>query len=479
MKEPFYLSIKELKELLKEKKLTPKELLGIFKERIEKWDSKIKSFVRVNFEKAFKEAETKKEGKLAYIPFAVKDNICIKGEEITCCSKILKGFIPPYEATVIERLKKEGAIIIGITNMDEFAFGSSTENSCYYPTHNPFDLERVPGGSSGGSAASVCAGFVPFALGSDTGGSIRQPASFCGVVGFKPTYGRVSRYGLIAFGSSLDQISPLTRRVQDCALILNIISGKDEKDSTSVEVEVPDFETEIETEIKGLKVGLPKEYFVSGIQEEVREKVLEGVKVLEKLGVAVREISLPHTKYAIPAYYIVAPSEASSNLSRFDGVQYGLRIESQDLKEMYEETRGQGFGLEAKRRILLGTFCLSSGFYQAYYLKGLKTRTLIKRDFESVFKEVDLIITPTSPTVAFKLGERIKDPLSMYLSDVFTVPVNLAGLPAVSIPCGLSEENLPIGMQIIGPAFRENLIFRVAFWFERETEFYKEVKPNF
>ncbi len=477
MKEIFYCSIKELRKLLESKKITPTELIEIFKNRIENLDSKIKSFVRTNFERAFKEAQTKKEGKLAYIPFAVKDNICIKGEEITCCSKILKGFISPYDATVIERLKNEGAIIIGITNMDEFAFGSSTENSCYFPTHNPFDLERVPGGSSGGSAASVSAGFVPFALGSDTGGSIRQPASFCGVIGFKPTYGRVSRYGLIAFGSSLDQIGPITRTVQDCALILSIISGKDSKDSTSVEIEVPDFEEGLEKEIKGLKIGLPKEYFVAGIQEEVKEKVLEGVKILEKLGVSVKEISLPHTKYAIPAYYIVAPSEASSNLSRFDGVQYGLRKESADLAEMYEVTRADGFGLEAKRRILLGTFCLSSGFYEAYYLKGLKTRTLIKRDFESAFKEVSLIVTPTSPTPAFKIGEKIKDPLSMYLSDVFTVPVNLAGLPAISVPCGLSKENLPIGMQIIGPAFREDLILRLAFWFERETEFYK-IRPR-
>ncbi|MCK5288817.1 MAG: Asp-tRNA(Asn)/Glu-tRNA(Gln) amidotransferase subunit GatA, partial [Candidatus Omnitrophica bacterium] len=373
-----------------------------------------------------------------------------------------------------ERLKKSGLVIIGTTNMDEFAFGSSTENSCYGPAKNPWDNTRVVGGSSGGSAAAVAARIVPFALGSDTGGSIRQPASLCGVVGFKPTYGRVSRFGLIAFSSSLDQIGPITTNFTDCANLLNIISGYDECDSTSVSLEVPDFTKSLQDNVEGLRVGVPKEYFGEGLDLEVREAIDKVIALLKNKKAEIVDISLPTTEYAVATYYIIASSEASSNLQRFDGIKYGIRAESNGLKELYFKTRKEGFGEETKRRVLLGTYSLSSGYYDAYYMKALKVRRLIKNDFDSVFKKVDVILTPTSPTTAFKIGEK-SDPLSMYLSDIYTISTNLAGLPAVSFPCGFSKENLPIGCQIIGKEFDESTLIRVGYSYQQDTDFHKKM----
>ncbi|MFA5147102.1 MAG: Asp-tRNA(Asn)/Glu-tRNA(Gln) amidotransferase subunit GatA [Candidatus Omnitrophota bacterium] len=411
---------------------------------------------------------------LAGISIAIKDNICVKGEETTCASRILKGFKPPYDATVIKRLKDAGALLIGKANMDEFAFGSSCETSCYGPTRNPWDPSRIPGGSSGGSAAAVAAGLAAMAIGSDTGGSIRQPAAMCGVVGMKPTYGRVSRYGLIAFASSLDQIGPITRDVEDAASLLSVIAGYDDMDSTSADMAVPDYRLSMKAGIKGMRIGIPGEYFIEGIDPEVLKAVKDAVKLFEKLGAAVKEISLPHTDYAVSTYYIVAPAEASSNLARFDGVQYGLRAAgSKDLIDMYIRTRSQGFGDEAKRRILLGTYSLSSGYYDAYYLKALKVRTKIREDFIKAFSAVDCIVTPTAPTAAFGIGEKSEDPLSMYLSDIFTIPANLAGIPAMSIPCGFTKEGLPVGLQILADAFCEEKIFSAAYAYERATEWHK------
>lgn len=459
---------------LKAEKTSAQEVFKAVWEHIAQNEPKVKAYARV--------CETPAEFNPLAIPIAIKDNICIEGRETTCCSKILKGFKPPYDATVIKKLKESGASIVGQTNMDEFAFGSSTENSCYGPTRNPWSLETVPGGSSGGSAAAVAADETIWALGSDTGGSIRQPASFCSVVGLKPTYGRVSRYGLIAFASSLDQIGPITKDVSDCALLLNIIAGHDPMDSTSVDTPVPDYAKALTNDVKNLKLGLPREYFIEGIDPEVKKAVMEAVDVLKKCGARIEEISLPHTEYAIPTYYIVATAEASSNLARYDGIQYGLRQQPAKtrktaLVDLYEETRDLGFGREAKRRIMLGTYSLSSGYYDDYYLKGLKVRTLIKSDFDKVFEKFDAIITPTSPTTAFKLGEKVNDPLSMYLSDIYTTSVNLAGIPAISIPCGFSREGLPIGLQIMAKAFNEEMIFRIAYTFEQNTEWHKR-KPK-
>ncbi len=412
------------------------------------------------------------------IPVAVKDNICTAGAATECCSKILHGFIPPYDATVIRRLKEDGAAIFGMkTNMDEFAFGSSTENSCFYPTRNPWDTGRVPGGSSGGSAAAVAADEAIWALGSDTGGSIRQPAAFCGVVGLKPTYGRVSRYGLIAFASSLDQIGPLTKDVTDCALLLKSISGHDPRDATAAPEPVPDFTRSLVNDIKGMRVGIPKEYFIEGIDPEVRAIVTEAIAQIKQLGARVVDVSLPHTRFAVPVYYLVATAEASSNLARFDGVQYGSRVPARNMIDMYKKTRNEGFGHEAKRRIILGTFALSHGYYDAYYLRALKVRTLIKRDFDRVFEACDCVVTPTSPTPAFRIGEKSSDPLQMYLSDIFTISSNLAGVPAVSVPCGFTKARLPVGLQIIAPAFAEETLLRVAFTYEQNTPWHKE-KPR-
>ncbi|MDP3791799.1 MAG: Asp-tRNA(Asn)/Glu-tRNA(Gln) amidotransferase subunit GatA [Candidatus Omnitrophota bacterium] len=454
---------------LAEKSIKSADILNSVFERIDSIDKDVKAFVLVN-----KNADPKnKTGKLAGIPVLVKDNICVKDEDMTCGSKILKGFKPPYDATVTKKLKSEGAVLIGKANMDEFAFGSSCETSCYGATKNPWDLKRIPGGSSGGSAAAIAADETILALGSDTGGSIRQPASLCGVVGLKPTYGRVSRYGLIAFASSLDQIGPITKDVLDAALMLNVIAGYDEMDSTSVDMPVPDYTKFLTKDVKGLRIGVPKEYFIEGIDKEVEASVRKSIDLLKDLGAEVVQISLPHTQYAVSTYYIVAPAEASSNLARFDGVQYGLRAEgANDLIDMYIKTRSEGFGNEAKRRILLGTYCLSTGYYDAYYLKAQKVRTKIKEDFDNAFKICDCIITPTSPTPAFKIGEKTDDPLSMYLSDIFTISANLAGLPAISIPCGFSKNNLPIGLHILAKPFDEETIFRVAYTFEQNTDYH-------
>jgi len=447
------------------------DILNSVLRRIDSVEKKIKAFVLVNKNP---DAENKK-GKLAGMPVLLKDNICVKDEETTCGSKILKGFKPPYDATVARKLKNEGAVLIGKANMDEFAFGSSCETSCYGPTKNPWDLERIPGGSSGGSAAAVSADETILALGSDTGGSIRQPAGLCGVVGLKPTYGRVSRYGLIAFASSLDQIGPITKDVLDAALMLNVIAGYDEMDSTSVDTPVPDYTKSLVKDILGLRIGVPKEYFIEGIDKEVEASVRKAIDILKDLGAKIVDISLPHTQYAVSTYYIVAPAEASSNLARFDGVQYGFRAEdANDLVDMYVKTRSEGFGNEAKRRILLGAYCLSTGYYDAYYLKAQKVRTKIKEDFDNAFKICDCIITPTSPTPAFKIGEKAGDPLSMYLSDIFTISANLAGLPAMSIPCGFSENNLPIGLHILAKPFDEETIFRVAYTFEQSTDHHRK-----
>ena len=412
------------------------------------------------------------------IPVAIKDNICVKDEPTTCASKILQGFKPPYDATVIKKLKKAGFNLFGKANMDEFAFGSSCETSCYGPTRNPWDTGRIPGGSSGGSASAVSSGIVPMALGSDTGGSIRQPASLCGIVGMKPTYGRVSRYGLIAFASSLDQIGPLTGNVEDCAKLLNVISGYDDMDSTSADIAVPDFTKSLVNNVKKLRIGIPKEYFPKeGLNKEVAKAIEESKNIYKSLGAELVDISLPHTEYAVGCYYIIAPAEASSNLARFDGDEYGLREDAKSMIEMHIRTRTKGFGDEAKRRILLGAYSLSSGYYDAYYLKAMKVRTMIKDDFSESFKKCDVILTPTSPTPAFKIGEKTNDPLGMYLSDIFTIPANLAGIPAISIPCGFTEESLPIGLQLIGKPFDEETVLRAAYTFEKNTDFSKR-KPK-
>ncbi len=454
------------------------ELLSSLSKRAEKVNPKVKAYLNWKTEASEFDGKTSKDGKSLWgVPISIKDNICTHGWETSCSSKILKGYIPPYDATVVNKLKNEGAFIFAKCNMDEFAFGSSCESSADFPTLNPWDLERVPGGSSGGSASSVASDEAIVALGSDTGGSIRQPASFCGVVGLKPTYGRVSRYGLIAFGSSLDQIGPLTKNVEDNARIMNVIAGYDPKDSTSANVEVPDYTQTLTKNVEGLRIGIPKEYFIDGLDPEVEAAVREATAMYEKLGAKVKEISLPHTKYAVSVYYIVATAEASSNLARFDGVQYGYRHPSKDLVEMYMNTRSQGFGEEVKRRVLLGTFVLSAGYYDAYYLKAQKVRTLIKKDFDEAFKEVDVIISPTAPTTAFKLNEKKEDPLSMYLSDIYTIPSNLAGVPSISIPCGYDSKGLPIGLQLIGNYFDEATLFRAGYNYE-QTMHWNDKKPS-
>ena len=456
----------------------PQEIIDSLKKRIAAVNDKVKAYVRAaDLDLSLTTDYCLLSTALKGIPVSIKDNICTEGINTECCSKILEGFKPPYDATVIRKLKEaKGSILDLKTNMDEFAFGSSTENSRFGPAHNPWNLEYVTGGSSGGSAAAVAADEAIFALGSDTGGSIRQPASFCGVVGLKPTYGRVSRYGLIAFASSLDQIGPLTKDVRDCALLMNTISGFDELDSTSVNVSVPDYTKSLVNDIKGIKIGIPKEYFVEGIDPEVKSIINEAINKLKSLGAVCKEVSLPHTEYAVPVYYIVATAEASSNLARFDGVQYGFRSGNQ-LIEMYKQTRGEGFGEEAKRRILLGTFVLSHGYYDAYYLKALKARTLIKKDFDDAFKDCDCIVTPTSPTPPFKIGEKMEDPLKMYLSDIYTISVNLAGLPAISLPCGFSKQGLPVGLQILAKPFNESMLFKAAYTYEQNTEWHK-LKPK-
>ena len=468
MKDLINLTAAEIAKKITSKELTKEEVYSFFRKRIKNLDPFLKSFVE-----AYDGApEAAGESALAGVPIAIKDNICIKGKKITCASKILSSHKSVYDATVIKRLKAAGLTIMGTANMDEFAFGSSTENSCYGPAKNPWDLSRVAGGSSGGSAAAVAARLVPFALGSDTGGSIRQPSSFCGVVGLKPTYGRVSRYGLVAFGSSLDQIGPITTNFIDCAMLLDLISGHDLRDSTSVDLKKPEFAKEIKKDISGFKIGLPKEYFSDKLDPQVQAALAEVVEFFKKKKVKFSEISLPHTEYAVAVYYIISSSEASSNLQRFDGIKYGLRSPAKDLKALYGKTRQQGFGPEAKRRVFLGTYSLSSGYYDAYYLKA---RRLIKNDFDKVFSGVDAILTPTSPTPAFKIGEKNSDPLQMYLSDIFTISANLAGIPAVSFPCGFSKDNLPIGAQLITKEFDEAGLIKLGSAYQDSTDFHKQI----
>ena len=474
------LTLKEAIHVAKKDGVQP--ILAAFQKRAAALNPKINAFLRFDHLSTHPGCETVPhpgcvEGVLHGVPISIKDNICIGGREVTCASKILAKHVPPYDATVITKLKNAGATLFGTCNMDEFAFGSSCETSASGPCRNPWDLERVPGGSSGGSAASVAVDMTLAALGSDTGGSIRQPAALCGVVGVKPTYGRVSRYGLIAFGSSFDQIGPITKTVEDAAILMNILCGHDPKDSTSSPEEVPDFTQSLKRDVKGLKIGLPKEYFIAGIDPEVEKSARQAAETYKKLGAEIKMISLPHTEHSVAVYYIVAVAEASSNLGRFDGVEYGLRVPVKDLREMYFETRDQGFGQEAKRRILLGTFVLSAGYYEAYYLKGQKVRTLIRQDFEKAFREVDLILSPTSPTAAFKIGEKSADPIAMYLSDIFTIPANLAGIPAMSVPCGFTSGGLPIGMQLMARPFDESTMFRAAYAFEQEVGIYKR-KPE-
>jgi aspartyl-tRNA(Asn)/glutamyl-tRNA(Gln) amidotransferase subunit A len=452
------------------KEISSLDILSALRSRIKDVDSKVKAYIRNN-------GQIDSSNNLG-IPVSVKDNICTEGYNTECCSKILKDFKPPYDATVIKKIENAGNSFLSLKlNMDEFAFGSSTENSYFGTTHNPWNLNCVPGGSSGGSAAAVASDEAIWALGSDTGGSIRQPASFCGVVGLKPTYGRVSRFGLIAFASSLDQIGPLTKDVRDSAILTKIISGYDEFDSTSVNLPVPNYLNSLTGDVKGIKVGIPKEYFIEGLDSEVKNCIDEAISKLKGLGAQFKEISLPHTQYAVPVYYVIATAEASSNLARFDAVQYGFRAQSQSLLEMYKKSRQEGFGDEAKRRILLGTFALSHGYYDAYYLRALKVRTLIKRDFDNVFKDFDCIITPTSPTPAFEIGEKTDDPLKMYLSDIYTISVNLAGIPAISVPCGFTKKGLPVGLQILSKHFDEEMLFRVAHAYEQSTQWHKS-RPN-
>jgi len=475
-----HLTAHEIHDLLVKREVSAVEVAESVFQQIDKVEDTIHSYITLMREDALAKAAQvddkisagEKIAPLAGIPIAVKDIMCTKGVLTTCGSKILSNFIPPYDATVVKKLREQDVVIVGKANMDEFAMGSSTETSYYGITRNPWDTSTVPGGSSGGSATSVIAGEAICSLGSDTGGSIRQPASLCGVVGLKPTYGRVSRYGLIAFASSLDQIGPFGKDVTDCATLLNVISGRDEMDSTSIDIPVPDYTKSLINDVKGLRIGIPKEYFIEdGMDPEVTEKVQNAIKVLEGLGAVCEEVSLPYTDYGIADYQIISRAEASANLARFDGVRYGYRAESADsLIDMYKNTRSEGFGDEVKLRIMLGTYALSSGYYDAYYLKAQKVRTLIKDDFDKAFGKFDAIVTPTSPTPAFRIGEKMDDPLTMYLSDIFTVNCNMAGIPGMSMPCGFSSDGLPIGLQILAKPFDEETIFRVAYTFEQNTE---------
>jgi aspartyl-tRNA(Asn)/glutamyl-tRNA(Gln) amidotransferase subunit A len=477
----FNLRLMDIHNQLKNKELTVSQLVDASLERISQVDEKVKAFITLDAEGAKKKAEELDKqvdqnelGLLFGLPSGIKDNISTKDVKTTCASKLLANFVPLYDATVVDKLSAAQSIMLGKLNMDEFGMGSSNENSGFYSSRNPWNVDYVPGGSSGGAAAAVAAQEVYFALGSDTGGSIRQPAAFCGVVGLKPTYGLVSRFGLVAFASSLEQIGPITKNVEDAAYVLQTIAGHDEHDSTSANVDVPDYLSCLTGDVQGLKIGVPKEYIGEGVSPEVKEKVLEALKVLEGLGATWEEVSLPHSEYAVPAYYIIASSEASSNLARYDGVRYGVRADqAQNLVDMYKKTRSQGFGDEVKRRIMLGTYSLSSGYYDAYYLKAQRVRTLIKQDFEHVFSKYDVIIGPTTPTTAFKIGEKIDDPLTMYVEDILTIPVNLAGIPAISVPCGFASNGLPIGLQIMGKAFDESTILRVAHVFEQHTDYHK------
>lgn len=468
---------------LKQGGITSSELVSAHLARIETVDARVRAFLAVDREQALEQADEVDRqrrdgvqlGPLAGIPIAVKDNICIQGRGTSCASQILKDFVSVYDAHVVERLKDAGAVLIGRTNLDEFAMGSSCENSSIQKTGNPWNTECVPGGSSGGSAAAVAAGMVPLALGSDTGGSIRQPAALCGVVGLKPTYGRVSRYGLVAFASSLDQIGPFARTVEDAALLLQVIWGHDRRDSTSVDTPVPDLLSQISEPIQGLKVGIVRDHFSDGVNDDVKEVTERAIETYRQLGAEIVDVELPYAHYGVAAYYVIAPSEASSNLSRYDGVHYGHRTQEKvGLAEMYAASRGEGFGPEVKRRIMIGAYALSSGYYDAYYLKALKVRRLIAQDYQQVFERVDVILSPTSPTPAYRIGELIDDPLQMYLNDIYTIGANLAGIPGISIPAGFSAEGLPIGIQLLAPAYGEEKLLRAAKMFEAVTDYHQQ-----
>jgi aspartyl-tRNA(Asn)/glutamyl-tRNA(Gln) amidotransferase subunit A len=478
--ELWQLTIHEAHQRLTRREVSSLELTQSCLERIRQVEDLVKSFVTITEDVAMKQAKQADcmlaaggGGPLTGIPVQIKDLICTRGIRTTCSSRMLKNFVPVYNATVVARLLGQGAVLLGKGNMDEFGMGSSTENSAFFPTHNPWSLDRVPGGSSGGAAASVAVGEAIYSLGTDTGGSIRQPASFCGVVGMKPTYGLVSRFGLIAYASSLDQIGPIARDVTDCALVLRAIVGYDPKDSTSVPYQAPDYAGSLSRGIKRLRIGVPREYFVEGMEAGVKETLMQATSMLEDLGASLVEVSLPHTPHALACYYIIALSECSANLARYDGVKYGFSYqETENMWEAMEKTRKYGFGAEVKRRILLGTYALSAGYYDAYYLKAQQVRTLLRREFEEAFRHLDALVTPTSPTVAFRLGEKTADPVQMYLSDIYTVPVNLAGLPAISVPCGMAD-GLPVGMQLIGPPLSEETLLRMACAYEEATQWHK------
>lgn len=478
------LTVHELVEKIKNKELTVTEINKAYIDRINEKEKDVQAFITLLTEEALKEAESieKKENlsELAGIPIGIKDNICTKNIKTTCASKMLENFVSPYDATVIEKLESKGIINLGKLNLDEFAMGGSTEYSAFKATKNPWNLKNVPGGSSGGSAAAVAANLVPWALGSDTGGSIRQPASFCGVVGLKPTYGLVSRYGLVAFASSLDQIGPITKDVKDAAILLNVIAGHDEKDTTSEKINDKDYTKCLKNDVKGLKIGIPKEYFSDGINVEVKAKLEETIEKYRQLGAEVEEFSLSIADYALATYYIIACAEASSNLGRFDGIRYGYRTKNfSNLKDIYKNSRSEAFGSEVKRRIILGTYVLSSGYYDAYYKKAQQVRTLVQKEFNDAFKKYDILLTPTAPTAAFEIGAKSNNPLEMYLADICTVPVNIAGLPAISVPVGVDNNGMPIGMQLIGNKFEEEKILNAAYTLEQEIKFRENYKPNF
>ena len=481
------LTVHELQEKLKNKEINVSDITKAYISRIDEKEKDVQAFVTVLKEEALKKSEevqaqfdNRENNALAGIPIGIKDNINTKGIRTTCSSKMLENFISPYNTTVMEKINEENMITLGKLNMDEFAMGASTEYSYFKKTKNPWNLSRVPGGSSGGSAAAVAANMVPFALGSDTGGSIRQPAAFCGVVGLKPTYGLVSRYGLVAFASSLDQIGPITKDVKDCAILLNVIAGHDEKDTTSANIEKKDYTKALKNDVKGLKIGVPKEFLGEGINEEVKSRILEAIEEYKKLGAIVEECSLDIAKYALASYYIIACAEASSNLGRFDGIRYGYRSKNfNNIKELYKNSRSEGFGEEVKRRIILGTYVLSSGYYDAYYKKAQQVRTLVKQEFEKCFNKYDVILTPTSPTVAFEFGSKSNNPLEMYMADICTVSINIAGIPAISIPCGVDSNGMPVGLQLIGNNFEEETILNAAYTFEQQFKFREKYKPEF
>ncbi len=482
------LTVHELQEKLKKKELTIEEITKAYSKNIEEREKDVQAFITPLTNEAVEKAKEIQEkvekgeitSPLAGIPIGIKDNICTKGIKTTCASKMLENFISPYNATVMEKINAENMINLGKLNMDEFAMGAATEYSYFHTTKNPWNLNTVPGGSSGGSSAAVAANLVPWALGSDTGGSIRQPASFCGVVGLKPSYGLVSRYGLVAFASSLDQIGPITKDVTDSAILLNIIAGHDEKDSTSVKKEKVDYTKALKNDVKGLKIGVPKEFFDKGINEEVNKVLKQAIETYKKLGAIVEECSLEIADYALATYYIIACAEASSNLGRFDGIRYGYRTPNYEtLQDIYCNSRSEAFGDEVKRRIILGTYVLSSGYYDAYYKKAQQVRTLVKKEFDKLYEKYDILLTPTSPNVAFEIGTKSNNPLEMYLADICTVSVNIAGLPAISIPCGVNQEGMPIGMQLIGNKFAEETILNAAYTYEQETKFREKHEPKF